>query len=107
MFSLRHHQENLSIKRLNLSWNGFGNEGALAMAEALKFNSTLQWLDMSNNRVTNEGAFMLAKGVEINDSIKVLKVSSATKICVTMISFNNTVYTGIPETLTYWSPHVL
>lgn len=62
------------------------------MAEALKFNSTLQWLDMSNNRVTNEGAFMLAKGVEINDSIKVLKVSSALKICITMISFNNAVY---------------
>ena len=64
----------MSIKNLNVSWNGFGNEGSLAMAEALKFNSTVQWLDMSNNRIMDEGALLLSKGLEVNDSLKVLKV---------------------------------
>lgn len=68
-------QENLSIKQLDLSWNGFGNEGALAMAETLKFNGTLLELDMSNNRITNEGAAVMSKGLEVNDSLKLLKVS--------------------------------
>ena len=75
------HQENLSIKRLDVSWNGFGNEGSLAMAEALKFNSTLQWLDMSNNRIADEGALLISKGLEVNDSLKILKVINAPVAC--------------------------
>lgn len=67
-------QVNLTIKSLDLSWNGFGNEGVLALGEALKFNSTLLYLDLSSNRVTNEGAGMLCKGLEANDTLKVLKV---------------------------------
>ena len=40
-------QENITIKSLNLAWNGFGNDGALAMGEALKVNSTLKELDLT------------------------------------------------------------
>ena len=40
-------QENFTIKSLNLAWNGFGNDGALAMGEALKVNSTLKELDLT------------------------------------------------------------
>ena len=40
-------QENITIKSLNLAWNGFGNDGALAMGEALKANSTLKELDLT------------------------------------------------------------
>ena len=40
-------QENFTIKSLNLAWNGFGNDGALAMGEALKANSTLKELDLT------------------------------------------------------------
>ena len=40
-------QENFTIKSLNLAWNGFGNDGALAMSEALKVNSTLKELDLT------------------------------------------------------------
>lgn len=42
-----HQQENIILKVLNLAWNGFGNDGALAMGEALKVNSSLLELNLS------------------------------------------------------------
>lgn len=64
----------MMLKHLDLSWNGFGNEGALAMGEALKFNITLVHLNLNNNRLTNEGASMLCRGLEFNDTLRVLTV---------------------------------
>lgn len=64
----------MMLKHLNLSWNGFGNEGALAMGEALKFNNTLVHLNLNNNRLTNEGVGMLCRGLEFNDTLRVLLV---------------------------------
>lgn len=65
----------MTLKHLDLSWNGFGNEGALALGEALKFNNTLVYLDLSNNRINNEGVGMLCRGLEANDTLRTLKVS--------------------------------
>lgn len=59
---------------MDLSWNGFSNEGALALGEALKFNNTLVHLNLNNNRITDEGVSMLCKGLEANDTLRVLKV---------------------------------
>lgn len=64
----------MMLKHLDLSWNGFGNEGALAMGEALKFNNTLVHLNLNNNHLTNEGVGMLCRGLEFNDTLRVLKV---------------------------------
>lgn len=63
------------LKHLDLSWNGFGNEGALALGEALKFNKTLVHLNLNNNRLTNEGVGMLCRGLELNDTLRVLRVN--------------------------------
>ena len=62
------------LKQLDLSWNGFGNEGALAMGEALKYNNTLMHLNLNNNRITNEGVGMLCRGLEFNATLRVLLV---------------------------------
>lgn len=67
---------NVTLKHLDLSWNGFGNEGALALGEALKFNNTLVYLDLNNNRITNEGVGMLCKGLEANDTLRSLMVGA-------------------------------
>lgn len=64
----------MMLKHLDLSWNGFGNEGALALGEALKFNNTLVSLSLNNNRLTNEGVSMLCRGLEFNDTLRVLQV---------------------------------
>lgn len=72
------------LKHLDLSWNGFGNEGALAMGEALKFNNTLVHLNLNNNRLTNEGVGMLCRGLEFNDTLRVLLVGK--QGCIKLIS---------------------
>lgn len=64
----------MGLKHLDLSWNGFGNEGALALGEALKFNNTLVHLNLNNNRITNEGVGMLCRGLEHNDTLQILQV---------------------------------
>lgn len=65
------------MKHLDVSWNGFGNEGVLALGEALKYNNTLVHLNLNNNRITNEGVGMLCKGLEFNDTLRVLLVGEA------------------------------
>lgn len=66
----------MGLKHLDLSWNGFGNEGALALGEALKFNNTLVHLNLNNNRITNEGVGMLSRGLEHNDTLQILQVGA-------------------------------
>ena len=39
-------QSNTTLKSLNLAYNGFGAEGAKALQDALKLNSTLMELDI-------------------------------------------------------------
>lgn len=73
----------MGLKHLDLSWNGFGNEGALALGEALKFNNTLVHLNLNNNRLTNEGVGMLCRGLEHNDTLQILQVGAEEVILVT------------------------
>lgn len=40
-------QNNSYIQYFNLSWNGFGVEGAKALGEALKMNSSIIELDLT------------------------------------------------------------
>ena len=66
-------RENSSIEILDLSWNGFADEGAEVM-ESLKMNGTLPVLDLGHNRITEKGAKGLAKGLEINKTLRVLRI---------------------------------
>uniref|UniRef100_A0A8C0JE42 Leucine rich repeat containing 74A n=1 Tax=Chelonoidis abingdonii TaxID=106734 RepID=A0A8C0JE42_CHEAB len=75
VISLLFLEVNGTLKILDLSWNGFGNEGALALGEALKLNNILVQLDISRNHINNEGAGKLAKGLEVNGNLKILKLS--------------------------------
>lgn len=65
----------MTLKTLDLSMNGFGNEGAAAFGEALRLNGSLAYVDISANNISNEGISKISRGLEINDSIKVLKVT--------------------------------
>jgi len=59
-----------------LSFNGFSNDGAVALGEAIRANNTLTELDISNNRITAQGALCIAKGLEGNNTLEVLKIGS-------------------------------
>lgn len=66
----------MTLKKLDVSMNGFGNEGALALGDVLKLNSCLVYIDVSRNGITNEGASRISRGLEYNESLQVLKVDS-------------------------------
>ena len=68
-------QENVSVKVLNLSWNGFEDEGASAMGKALAHNGVLQELDISCNRLSPQGFLDLLKGLGKNETLQTLRVS--------------------------------
>ena len=53
----------MGLKILDLSWNGFGNEGAQAVGEALKFNGSLEeldivWVTRETSLATKHNAFI-------------------------------------------------
>nr|XP_048305237.1 leucine-rich repeat-containing protein 74A isoform X3 [Myodes glareolus] len=67
-------ESNVTLKKLDVSMNGFGNEGALALGDVLRLNSCLVYIDISRNGITNEGASRISKGLEVNESLQVLKL---------------------------------
>ena len=63
------------MTKCNLSWNGIENEGALALADAIKTTDILKELDISNTRMNTEAAINFAKGLAVNETLLVLRVS--------------------------------
>jgi len=63
------------VSKLDLSWNGFGYEGSLALGELLKKNSTLTELDLSSNRINWQAIQFIAKGLATNRTLETLKVT--------------------------------
>ena len=59
---------------INLSWNGFADDGAAVLAKALASNETLLQLDVSCNRISTDGLVLLAEGIKANRRLTVLKV---------------------------------
>jgi len=62
------------VSKLDLSWNGLGYEGSLAVGELLKKNSALTELDLSSNRINWQGIQFIAKGLASNSTLQTLKV---------------------------------
>ena len=40
-------QNNIGLRKINLSWNGFSTDGAQALGDALKSNTNLEELDVT------------------------------------------------------------
>ena len=53
----------MSLKKLDLSMNSFGNEGAAALGEVLRLNSYLTYLDLSSNNITNDGLSKISRAL--------------------------------------------
>ena len=65
-----HH--NSTLEWLNLSNNSIGDAGAVALAQALHHNSTLKELNLSNNSIGDAGAVALAQALHHNSTLKEL-----------------------------------
>ena len=55
--------------------NRIGNDGALALGNMLKDNTTIVELYLSENKIGNEGAISLADGLKVNSTIVKLNLS--------------------------------
>ncbi|XP_030577983.1 leucine-rich repeat-containing protein 74A-like isoform X3 [Archocentrus centrarchus] len=66
---------NSTLKELQLSHNGFGRTEAQSLAQALKLNHTLVLLDLSSNRVDDEAVKVICQGLATNKTLEVLKLS--------------------------------
>ena len=61
--------------RLNLAWNGLGDQGAEAVGGSIKENSALQFLDVSSNRIELAGAGFIADGSKENQTLRSLQLN--------------------------------
>lgn len=68
-------QDNVGLKYLEISMNGFGLEGARALEGALKENKYLTDLNISYCRIPDEAAVHIAGGLQHNDTLENLNVS--------------------------------
>ncbi len=68
-------QKTCGLKKLSLTMCGLGDEGAKAIAGALKTNTTLTDLDLSSNGIENDGQLALAEAVRQNATLQVLTMT--------------------------------
>ena len=68
---------NTTIQSLNLSYNKLGPEVDIALAEVLKTNTTLQTLNLEHNNFGPEGFLALAEALKINTTLQSLNLQSS------------------------------
>ena len=71
IFALNHNY----CKSLRLHTNGINNAGAVALAQALHHNSTLERLYLSNSSISDAGAVALAQALHHNSTLQELFLS--------------------------------
>ena len=54
--------------------NNIGDQGAIAIAEALKFNAGLKFLGLNNNNISDTGAIAIADALKFNADLKLEKL---------------------------------
>ncbi|KAL0239844.1 hypothetical protein GEMRC1_009952 [Eukaryota sp. GEM-RC1] len=65
---------NTSIKRIELSHNDIGHEGTFALAGVLKVNTTITNINLMSNSIGDQGALALAEALKVNNSVVVVKL---------------------------------
>ncbi|RUP51270.1 hypothetical protein BC936DRAFT_149115 [Jimgerdemannia flammicorona] len=60
----------MNLQSLDLYKNDIGDEGASAIAEALKMNTSLKTLYLGDNGIGEKGADALAKALKMNKSLQ-------------------------------------
>ena len=70
------------LTKLTISGNDIGNEGVIAIAQALRSNSTLTkltTLTISGNKIGNDGAIAISELLQNNSTLKTLTISCSGK----------------------------
>jgi Ran GTPase-activating protein (RanGAP) involved in mRNA processing and transport len=67
---------NTTLKRLDLSWNNFGDDGAVAIAKALRINKSLEILCLAGNKIGNKGTEAITSCLQMNKSLRELHLGA-------------------------------
>ena len=62
--------KNGNIQRIDLGFNNIGKEGAIALADMLRYNTTIREIYLSINNIGDDGAIALADMLRYNTSIR-------------------------------------
>jgi Ran GTPase-activating protein (RanGAP) involved in mRNA processing and transport len=62
-------KDNETLLKLEIHCNLFGDEGAIAFAEMLKVNTTLKTLNLYGNKIGDKGAKALANALKVNKTL--------------------------------------
>ena len=76
-----------TVSKLDLKWKRINDSQAVAMANALKINVSLQILDFSRNEIRQRGAIALAEALKENRSLLTLKLNDNSINDVACVSF--------------------
>ena len=60
------------IRKLDLSDNGLGDEGAIGLAGALRKAGSLKWLALRGNRIGAAGAWAILQARAVKQSLEVV-----------------------------------
>ena len=66
--------KNTALTSLNISNNKFGDEGATAIGQALWSNTTLTWLNICGNLIGDEGVTAIAQALQSNSKLMSLYI---------------------------------
>ena len=75
-------QKNIGLRKLDISWNGYGKDECYILSQTLKENTTLKELDLSNNRVNKDAIGHLLKALQEGDGLETLRVRYLNTTCV-------------------------
>lgn len=64
------------VARIVLAGNGFGDAGAIKIAEALTNNRAVKYISLHNNKIGNAGAQAFAKMLRVNNTLTTLFLSA-------------------------------
>ena len=67
-----------TIKIIDLYDAWIGDEGAIILAEALKYNTSITSIDLASTRMCDEGLIALSEALKVNKSIESINLSSNT-----------------------------
>ncbi|KAL0245109.1 hypothetical protein GEMRC1_009189 [Eukaryota sp. GEM-RC1] len=60
------------VSKVNIGGYSIGDEGAIAIAEALKVNSSVTNINLWNNSIGDEGAIAIAEALKVNSSVSTI-----------------------------------
>ena len=69
-------QINITLVKLDISFNTLSDKGATAISDCLRANNILQELNLSNNKITSEGATRIAEAINVNTVLQKLDISN-------------------------------